>query len=150
MLVMALRDFRERRLIEGSQMKPGSVTDLRALLIGMEPTLSKRAWCFHTIADTRFIPETAFAVIREDEGICCVIPAEAAPADARRFARITLRIHSDLEAVGLTSAVSGALATSGIACNAIAGLHHDHLFVPWDLREDALRVLNRLSMDARR
>lgn len=131
-------------------MKPGSVTDLKALLMGMDPALSRRAWCYHTLSDTRFIPETAFAVIREDEGICCILPAEAAPKDTPRFALITLRVHSDLEAVGLTSAVSGALATTGIACNAVAGLHHDHLFVPWDRREDALKVLERLSTDARR
>ena len=131
-------------------MRPGSVTDLKALLIGMAPSLSERAWCFHTVSDTRFIPETAFAVIREEEGACCVLPAEAAPAEAPRFAKITLRVHSDLEAVGLTSAVSSALATSGIACNVIAGFHHDHLFVPWDKRDAALRILERLSLDARR
>lgn len=131
-------------------MKPGSVTELRALLLGMNPALSKRAWVFHAITDMRFIPDTAFAVIREDEGICCVLPAEAGPDGASRFAKITLRVHSDLEAVGLTSAVSSALATSGIACNVIAGMHHDHLFVPWDKREDALAILNRLSTDARR
>ena len=131
-------------------MKPGAASNLRALLIGMSPAVSQRAWCFHAISDARFIPDTAFALIREEEGICCIIPAEAAPADGPQFARITLRVHSDLEAVGLTSAVSTALATSGIACNVIAGLHHDHLFVPWDRREAAVRVLDRLSMDARR
>lgn len=131
-------------------MKPGSVTDIKALLMGMDPALSERAWVFHTITDMRFIPETAFAVIREEEGICCVLPAEAGPDSAPRFAKITLRVHSDLEAVGLTSAVSGALATSGIACNVIAAMHHDHLFVPWESREDAMRILTRLSTDARR
>lgn len=131
-------------------MKPGSITELKALLMGMDPVLSARAWCFHPVSDTRFIPDTAFAVVREDEGACCILPAEAAPADASRFARITLRVHSDLGAVGLTSAVSGALATTGIACNVIAGLHHDYLFVPWGQRERALKVLERLSNDARR
>lgn len=131
-------------------MKPGSVTDLKALLMGMDPALSERSWVFHTITDMRFIPETAFAVIREEEGISVVIPAEAGPTDAPRFAKITLSVHSDLEAVGLTSAVSGSLATSGIACNVVAGMHHDHLFVPWDKREEALRILYRLSTDARR
>lgn len=131
-------------------MKPGSVTELKAMLMNMDPALSDRTWCFHAVSDTRFIPETAFAVVREDEGACCILPAEAAPADALRLARITLRVHSDLAAVGLTSAVSTALATSGIACNVIAGLHHDYLFVPWDVREQALKLLERLSTDASR
>ena len=120
------------------------------MLVGLNPELSKRAWCFHPIDDAAMIPQTAFAVIREDEGMCCVLPAEAAPGDAASFAKITLRVHSDLEAVGLTSAVSSVLSTSGIACNIIAGLHHDHLFVPWDRREEALRLLEKLSLDARR
>lgn len=131
-------------------MKPGSVTDLYAMLVGMDPQLSMREWCFQPISDPRFIPDTAFAMIREEEGLCCILPAEAAAADAPRFGKITLRIHSDLEGVGLTAAVSTALATSGIACNAVAGLHHDHLFIPWDKRHEAMKLLERLSLDTRR
>jgi len=47
--------------------------------------------------------------------------------------------------VGLTAAVAGALAEAGIACNVVAGFHHDHLFVPWERREDALAILSDLS-----
>lgn len=131
-------------------MKPGSVRDLKAMLIGMDPKLSEREWVFHAISDATFIPDTAFAVIREEEGITCILPAQAAGPDALKFARITLQVHSDLEGVGLTAAVSTALATSGIACNVIAGRHHDHLFVPWDERKRALKLLEKLSIDARR
>lgn len=131
-------------------MKPGSVTDLKAMLVGMNPRLSGREWSFQAISDARFIPETAFAMIREDEGLCCILPSEAADKDAPRFAKITLQVHSDLEGVGLTAAVSNALANAGIACNAIAGLHHDHLFVQWDRREEALALLEKLSLDASR
>lgn len=131
-------------------MKPGSIRDLKAMLMGMEPVLSERIWCFQPVSDTRFIPETAFAVIREDEGACCILPAEASASDAAQFARITLSVHSDLEGVGLTASVATTLATSGIACNVIAGLNHDHLFVPWDRREEALALLEKLSLDARR
>lgn len=131
-------------------MKPGSVRDLKAMLVGMDPVLSERAWCFQPLNDTRFIPDTVFAIIREDEGANCVIPAQAAEPGAAQFARITLQINSDLEGVGLTAAVSNTLATSGIACNVIAGLHHDHLFVPYDRRDEALALLQKLSLDARR
>ena len=131
-------------------MTPGSVSDLKAMLVSMNPELSPRAWCFHPMDDDALIPQTAFAMIRENEGMSCILPAEAAPVDAPRFAKITLRVHSDLEAVGLTSAVSNTLATSGIACNVVAALRHDHLFVPWDRRDEALRLLEKLSLDARR
>ena len=131
-------------------MKPDGAKDLRAMLTSMAPRLSERAWCFQSVSDTSFISDTAFAVIHEDEGACVVIPAQAASGDAPSFAKITLEVHSDLEAVGLTAAVSNALSTSGIACNVIAGLHHDHLFVPWDRRELALQLLEKLSYDASR
>jgi hypothetical protein len=42
--------------------------------------------------------------------------------------------------------VSGALAGAGIACNVVAGYHHDHLFVPWERREEALAILQRLAL----
>lgn len=129
-------------------MQPGGITDLKALLLGMNPVLSPREWCFQPISDPRFLPETAFAMIREEEGLCCIIPAPAAAADTPRFARITLQVHSDLEAVGLTAAISNALAKKGIACNVVAGLHHDHILVPWDRREEALAQLERMSLDA--
>ncbi len=131
-------------------MTPGSVSDLKAMLVSMAPKLSERAWCFHPIEAAGLIPKTAFAVIHEEEGMCCILPAEAAHQDAPRFAKVTLSVHSDLEGVGLTSAVSGALATNGIACNVVAALRHDHLFVPWDRREEALKLLEKLSLDARR
>lgn len=131
-------------------MKPGSVTDLKALLVSMKPVLSEREWCFQPISDPRFLPETAFAMIREEEGMCCVLPAAASSSNAPIFAKISLQVHSDLEAVGLTAAVANAFATSGIACNVVAGLYHDHFFVPWDRREEALRLLEKLSLDANR
>ncbi len=54
-------------------------------------------------------------------------------------------MHSDLAAVGLTAAFATALAAEGLSCNVIAGVHHDHLFVPWDRRVDAMAALERLS-----
>lgn len=41
--------------------------------------------------------------------------------------------------------MSGALAAAGISCNVIAGWAHDHLLVPHDEGERALRVLRELS-----
>ncbi|MGB8383024.1 MAG: ACT domain-containing protein [Dermatophilaceae bacterium] len=58
---------------------------------------------------------------------------------------ITLQVHSALAAVGLTAAVSTALAAADTSCNVVAGHHHDHLLVPIDRLEDALGVLRRLA-----
>jgi uncharacterized protein len=88
------------------------------------------------------------ATIREDEGVSAVITAVDADAHglvgAFPCAGITLRVPSSLAAVGLLAAITRALADAGIGTNPVAGFHHDHLFVPWDRRDDAMAVLRRL------
>jgi len=88
-----------------------------------------------------------FAFVLEEEGFTQVKKTTIADKGPL-FARITLQVHSDLEGVGLTAAVSAALSRAGIACNVIAAFHHDHLLVPWERREEALAVLKKLSSHA--
>jgi hypothetical protein len=83
-------------------------------------------------------PADAFATIREEEGLTVIVPGDG-------WARISLSVHSSLAAVGLSAAISGALAEAGISCNIVAGYHHDHLFVPWPRRHDAMAALTILS-----
>jgi hypothetical protein len=80
----------------------------------------------------------AFALIREAEGVTLIRPGTG-------WARITLGVHSSLAAVGLTARVATALAACGISANVVAAFHHDHVFVPWDRRQEALTVLRALS-----
>lgn len=115
------------------------VSDPAKMVAEMAPVLDAQAWRFVVVAEGE-LPADAFAIIREAEGLSAIMPGEGGD-----FARITLMVHSALEAVGLTAAVSGALAEQGIACNVVAGFYHDHLFVPWQRREEALAVLQRLS-----
>jgi uncharacterized protein len=82
----------------------------------------------------------AFAMIREDEGVTAI---RACPEG--EWARISLEVHSSLSAVGLTAALSRALAEADISANIVAGLRHDHLFVPWNRREEAVVCLKALS-----
>lgn len=116
------------------------VSALAAMLAGMAPELDPRAWFFVVVEGEA--PADAFAVIREEEGTTAIVAGERA---GMPFARITLTVHSALEGVGLTAAVSGALAGAGIACNVVAGYHHDHLFVPWERREEALGLLREIA-----
>lgn len=81
----------------------------------------------------------------EGEGPSAILPA--APGDGDAMAQITLQVHSALDGVGLTAAVSGALAARGIPCNMVAALHHDHVFVPEDRAEAALAVLTALAAE---
>jgi len=61
------------------------------------------------------------------------------------FNKITLQVHSSLEAVGLTAAVSTALANENISANVIAAYYHDHIFVPKKDSTEALRALLLLT-----
>lgn len=112
-------------------------TDLARLLAGLAPALDEVEYVFETVREAPPLGD-AFALIREDEGVTIIRPGPG-------WARIALNVHSSLAAVGLTAAVSQALTAEGIPANIVAAAYHDHLFVPWDRRADALAILHRLS-----
>ena len=125
-------------------------TNLSTLLQNLSPIRNPGTYVFATARDTAGIERTLpVATIREPEGITLVVKQEVADglglAYTYRAAWITLRVHSDLSAVGLTAAVATALAAEGISCNAMAGYYHDHLFVDVERAEAALEVLRRLT-----
>jgi uncharacterized protein len=115
-------------------------TDLARLLRTIAPVLAPERYAYSMVPDGRTPPARAFALVHEDEGITAI-----APAPDGNWARITLTVHSSLSAVGLTAAVTAALTDVGISANVIAGMVHDHLFVPWARRDDALAALFALS-----
>jgi len=61
------------------------------------------------------------------------------------FALITLKVHSDLMAVGFLAKITEALAKEGISVNAFSAYFHDHLLVPYGKKEGALKTLKGLS-----
>jgi len=115
-------------------------TDLARLVAGLDPELDPVEYGFETVAEAPPLGD-AFALIREAEAITLVRPG-------RGWARITLRIHSSLEAVGLTAEVASALSARGIAANVVAGVHHDHFFVPWQRKAEAMETLRHLARSA--
>ena len=113
------------------------------MLAGMAPVLNSGSFVFRTLAGGDVVPADAVGWFREAEGVSVIVPAES--CDALPMAWITLTVHSALDGVGLTAAVSGALADAGIACNMVAAHHHDHLFVPEGDADRAMRVLLALQ-----
>ena len=93
--------------------------------------------------------DDAVVTVREPEGLTLVLPREDAERHGLSFAFeaawVTLTVHSALDAVGLTVVVATAMAERGISCNVVAGYHHDHLFVPAELLDDALDALRSLG-----
>jgi hypothetical protein len=125
-----------------------ATTDLSALLATLEPEAVEGAFVFVTL-DTLDATLPTHATVEESEGITCVVKQSIADQRGLPYdfvaAWITLRVHSALDAVGLTAAVSTALAEAGISCNVLAGHYHDHLLVPHDQQDKALDVLRALT-----
>ncbi|MFC4602449.1 ACT domain-containing protein [Rhodococcus kronopolitis] len=125
--------------------------NIDVLLAAMDPVRREGTFVFVFVADPSGTDGvTAAATVAEEGGLSLVVTKRE--ADIRGWTYdfeagwITLQVHSALDAVGLTAAVSGRLADLGISCNVIAGYHHDHLLVPvGDVPRalDALRALAR-------
>jgi hypothetical protein len=118
--------------------------DLPTLLSGLRPELHPDEYVFVTVEERPDGVEVV-ATVEEAEGTTLILKRANADQAGLSYdyiaAWITLRVHSALEAVGLTSVVAAALADAGISCNVVAGYYHDHLFVGYPDRDRAMEVL---------
>lgn len=93
------------------------------------------------------------AVMVETEAVTVVATRAAAAAmgwpQDRRWAWLTVDVHSSLDAVGLTAALANALAALDIPCNVIAAYYHDHLLVPVDRADEAIAGIDALRQQPR-
>ncbi|MBZ9594244.1 ACT domain-containing protein [Streptomyces yangpuensis] len=126
-------------------------SDLRKLLSGMRPELNEGVYVFCTVPGTAVPAGTApVATVLEPEGLTLVLRQEEADAAGLAYdypaGWITLRVHSALDAVGLTAAFATELGAHGLSCNVIAGHHHDHLFVAADRAAEAVALLEDLAV----
>ena len=123
-----------------------------AMIAGMAPVRQLGTFVFCTIRDAARLAQAqpqALGLFHEDEGASLILAVEVAaalgfPVD-QPMAQITLSVVSALDGVGLTAAVAGALAAEGIPCNMVAAFHHDHVFVPLNLADRAMVVLEGLA-----
>lgn len=128
--------------------------NLAQLLANLQPELEPTSYVFCTLSDDQFQALTieARGTFREQEGVTVILTQsqaqESSLAFQDSFACITLKVHSSLQAVGLIAAVTTRLAEAGISVNPVAGYYHDHLFVPWDRRGEAMALLLELQKPA--
>ncbi len=127
-------------------------TDLATLIRNLKPRALPATYVFCSLADANYgaLSHTSpLASFAEPEGLTLVLTRESADEESLAyegtFRCISLQVHSSLEAVGLTAAVTGKLAAHDISANVIAGYHHDHIFVPSRQAEPALRLLENMS-----
>lgn len=126
--------------------------NLGKLLASMSPELINGEFVFCTFKNARYGDHSGLqpiVTVIESEGLTLVIPRSSADeygiSYESVFKGITLKVHSSLEAVGLTAAFSAKLTEHGISANVIAGYFHDHIFVQAELAEKAMAALNELT-----
>jgi len=124
-------------------------SDLAALLRGLSPRLNDGCYVYTQVRTGVPAGADPLVMVREDEGMTLILARQEADRLDLAYefvaAWITLEIHSALDAVGLTAAVSHVLTRAGISANVVAGYTHDHVFVPLERAEDAMRALATLS-----
>ncbi len=130
----------------------GPERDLTRLIAGMRPVLDPETYVFATVPQGEPAPAVnALMRFEEAEGTTLILRDEDAAGLTVSFPcrRITLTVHSALDAVGFLAAVAAPLSAAGISTNAVAAFYHDHLFVPRDRADDAIAVLTAMAKAAR-
>ena len=125
-------------------------TGLEKLLRGMKPELNEGEFVFCTVDSFQHASAlNPVCIFQEQEAVTVILPKQQADDSALPYsitcAWITLTVHSSLEAVGLTAAVSKALTDANISCNVVAAYYHDHIFVPILDTQRAMDVLLQLT-----
>ena len=127
-------------------------TDLSNLLAQLSPELDPETYVFCTFKNAQYGDiqgAKPLAAFMEKEGLTLVVQQHRADHlgldYSGVFSCITLMVHSSLDAIGLTAAVSSVLAKNQISANVIAAYHHDHVFVPENKAAQALALLQKIT-----
>jgi len=121
------------------------------LLSSMDPELGDEEYIFHTtdISLENAATLKPWAIVTEKEGFSLILEKKVAERNRIPFSgtykRITLNVHSSLDAYGLTATVSTKLADSGISANVVAAYYHDHVFIQSGKAEAAIELLKELT-----
>jgi hypothetical protein len=124
-------------------------TDLLKLIKGLRPELNQGEYVYCLVNSKEQAAElNPLCYFLENEGATVILAKEKADAMnipySTTCAWITLTVHSSLEAIGLTAAVSKALTEANISCNMVAAFYHDHIFVPVKDSARAMKALQNL------
>jgi len=135
-----------------------TVSDLNKLLKEMSPDLRGGKYYIASVDESKLMTIAGYmqyivCVYREEEGLTIVFaePLKEIVEDltekeiAGPFGLIMLKVYSDLMAVGFLAKITEVLAKEKISVNAFSAYHHDHLLVPYDRKDDAVKALKELQ-----
>ena len=134
-----------------------AVSDLGELLKKMKPKLFEGTYYFASVDSSNLMELANYldditGIFRENEGLTIVFSGKIKDDILQitekdiigPFALITLSVESDLMAIGFLAKITEALAKEKISVNAFSAYHHDHIFVPFERKDDAMKALMRL------
>ncbi len=122
-------------------------TDLQSLLKQMQPVLDDEQMVFCSLPtdEAEKYLTSCQGYYREQEGVSLILNKRQADLDNLTygpvFRRISLMVHSSLEAVGFLSRITEILAAQGISVNVVSGFFHDHLYINVKEAENAVMIL---------
>ena len=118
------------------------------LISALNPHLNDGAYVFTLVTNINEIPRgLAIMEFQEEEGTTLIITKEKADHLGLAYdyvsSWITLKSQTALDAIGITAAFARILADHQISCNVVAGYHHDHIFIPYEHRLRAIKLLTK-------
>lgn len=140
--------------------------NLTTLLASMNPTLSDETYIFgHIPADSENASTQTYIqdlmnrkhismIFWEKEGWSLIVPENEIPTQFNiqpvfRCKKITLNVHSSLDAVGFLAAITTRLKELRIGVNPVSGYFHDHLFVPVRKEDAVMQALGDMVEEAK-
>ena len=123
--------------------------DLGIILKNLNPILNEGRYVYCSLNNIDSISFSKILFLfKENEGITVILKKEDADQLNLDYsyvaAWITFKIHSSLEAVGMTAAFSKILGEANISCNVVAAYYHDHVFIDEKDAERAMKTLKRI------
>jgi hypothetical protein len=128
------------------------ITDLKQTLQSIKVSCDDIQDSFTSIKDeSKVSREKVLATFHENGQLAVIAPKDYLDdlgiENEGPYAKLTIEVHTSLELVGLTAVMATKLADNGISANVVAAFYHDHVFVQYQLREKAIRLLESLKDD---
>ncbi|KAK4548059.1 hypothetical protein LTR36_010779 [Oleoguttula mirabilis] len=131
---------------------PGGL-ELAKLIKSMRPTLQDGTFIFATVASDSKLLEQAIPkadmLFKESEGWTIIVTQAIADDLGIDFIfpcrKVTLDVHSSLEAVGFLAAITSRLADK--LRIGVSGYYHDHLFVPLGKEDLVVEELKQMAAE---